>query len=134
MMFLALLGWPLMIGGLMAIFGRYPGVGLICLLVGLAPNCFNIWSAKRKRARFAAIHSDMLVSAGVAANSGCDHPEQDTGVAINRQAKTLTLLSKGKWKTYPFSAVRRWETNKSTAGEQIVVGGGDGICRDGGRS
>ncbi|WP_295991966.1 DUF4755 domain-containing protein [Rugamonas sp.] len=120
----ALLGWIFICGGLMAVFGSHPGGGVICVAVGVALHAFNIQSAKRRRASLAAIHSAMLNAAGVAPNSGCDHAEQDSGIAVNIRARTLTLLSKGKWKTYPFSDIRQWATNKSTAGEQIVVGGG----------
>ena len=43
-------------------------------------------------------------------------PVTDSGIAINRQAKTLSLRLGEKWKTYPFADIRDWRVSKHTAG------------------
>jgi hypothetical protein len=94
------------------------------MLIGFVPYGFGIKSRKQRLAKVASIQSAMLHAAGVTPDTGCNHAEQDSGIAINRQARTLTLLSDGKWKTYPFSDIREWETKLSTPDRVFAVGGG----------
>lgn len=126
MVFLAVLAliWALVVGGggLIWIFTGNFFTGLFFLAIGLGPVLLVRRMGKQKAAKLAAIHLEMLSVAGVAAGTGCDHSEGDTGIAVNKAAKTLTLLSKGKWKTYPFDAVRKWETNIEQPGNVVGVG------------
>ena len=56
----------------------------------------------------------MLDAAGVVAGQGLDHSQKGTGMAVNKVAKTLSLLIDGKWKTYPFNDIRSWEAKMVT--------------------
>lgn len=119
----AILAWILIIGGCFGLFNHSAGIGLICILIGVALHWFNISSKRRVLAKRSAIQSAMLNAAGVTPNTGFNHAEEDSGIALNREARTLTLLSDGKWKTYPFSDIREWKTNLTTPDRVFAVGG-----------
>lgn len=103
------------------IFGAKGGESFVFFLVGWAPTGLLVWFSIHRASKREAAHKAMLQEAGVAQGSGFDHAEADTGIAINKQAKTLTLLIGGFWKTYPYTDIREWEAIKETPG--VVVGG-----------
>lgn len=78
-------------------------------LVGCAPTGLLVWFLIHRASKREAVHKAMLQEAGVAQGSGFDHAEADTGIAINKQAKTLSLLIGGFYKTYPYSDIREWQ-------------------------
>lgn len=90
-------------------------------LMGWAPTVPLVWFSIHRASKREAAHKAMLQEAGVAQGSGFDHAEADTGIAINKQAKTLSLLIGGFHKTYPYSDIREWQATKETPG--VVVGG-----------
>ena len=102
--------------------GIGPGYALFAFLVGWAPASLLIWFVLHRATKREKIHAAMLSAAGVQASTGCDHAEKGAGIAINKSAKTLTLLTDGFWKTYPYADVREWETRKEHAGEVVGVG------------
>lgn len=119
--------WTLFVGGMGVIslfFGGHGGMGstggmgssLFLIAIGFGPLAFIIRRGRRKQAKLGDVHARMLTAAGVAAGTGCDHAEDGTGVAINRAAKTLTLCIGEKWKAYPFTDIREWETSLQMAG------------------
>jgi hypothetical protein len=97
------------------------GESFIFFLVGCVPTGLLVWFLIHRASKREAAHTAMLQEAGVAQGSGFDHAEADTGIAINKQAKTLTLLIGGFYKTYPYTDIREWQANKETPG--VVVGG-----------
>lgn len=97
------------------------GESFLVFLVGCAPTGLLVWFLIHRAGKREAAHTEMLQEAGVAQGSGLDHAEADTGIAINKQAKTLTLLISGFFKTYPYTDIREWESIKETPG--VVVGG-----------
>lgn len=121
--------WTVFVGGLALIYffigmgDRHVGMmgPMFMLAIGFGPMGLSIWEVRRGRAKFAAIHAKMLAAAGVAAGAGCDYSQMDSGIAINRSAKTLTMRSAEKWKTYPFTDVRGWRSSKHTSG-QVIAG------------
>lgn len=119
-----ILGRLLIVAGVMAVFSGHPVGGFYCLAIGGAPQIIRSVIKAREQERRASAHAEMLAGAGVSPNAGWDHSEQDSGVAINMAARTLTLLSNGKSKTYPFSDVREWSTNLATARQVVPIGGG----------
>ncbi len=120
--------WTVIVGGtglLLAMFAGRDGAapGVIVLLVGLVPLALMIWAGQRRRAGWGEVHARMLAEAGVPAGGGYEHGEEDSGIAVNRQARTVTLLRAGHWKTYPFSDVRAWKGYKVRPGQAVAVGG-----------
>ena len=98
-MFVIRLLWTVFFGGLALVYFLI-GVGdshigmtgpMFMLAIGFGPMALSIWGVRRDRAKFAAIQSKMLSAAGVAPGAGLDHAELDSGIAVNRAAKTLTL-------------------------------------------
>jgi hypothetical protein len=128
-MFVMRLLWTVFVGGFALIYffiamgDSHIGMGgpLFMLAIGLGPMANAIWSNRRDQAKFAAIHAKMLSAVGVAPGTGCDHAQMDSGIAINMQAKTLTLRIGERFKTYPFTDIREWRTSKHTA-NQVVAG------------
>lgn len=119
-----ILGRLLIVAGVIAVFRGHPVGGFYCLAIGGAPQIILYVVKAREKERRASAHVEMLAAAGVASNAGWDHAEQDSGVAVNMAARTLTLLSNGKRKTYPFSDVREWSSNLATASQVVPIGGG----------
>ena len=122
--------WAVIVGGfgfLLSMYGGRGGPGpigaLLSLAIGAAPLCLLFWLGQQRRAGWAEVHARMLAEAGVAAGSGYEHGEEDSGIAVNRQARTVTLLHAGSWKTYPFSDVRAWKGYKVRPGQSLAVGG-----------
>lgn len=72
-------------------------------------------------------HAAMLAHAGVAQGMGFDHSEAGTGIAINKEAMTVTMLADGACKTYPYGDIREWRSAKHTAGRMVGVGLAHGI-------
>lgn len=126
MLYFITIPWALFVGGL-GLIGLFSNVdvpklvSLIFLAVGFGPF-FWVRRNRGKMAEANAAHAAMLASAGVAPGAGLDHSEDGSGVAVNRQAGTLSLRMGEKWKTYPFADVRGWETNKEKAGEIVAAG------------
>ena len=81
-------------------------VGMIVLAIAWGPLSLLIWFILNRAGKREKTHAEMLAQAGVQPNSGSDHSEEGTGIAINRSAKTLTLLVNGFYKTYPFADLR----------------------------
>lgn len=102
--------------------------GIIILAVAWGPLSLLIWFFLHRTGKREKAHEEMLASAGVQPSSGADHSEDGTGIAINRGAKTLTLMVNGFYKTYPFSDLREWETKKERAGEVVGVGLNAGVA------
>jgi hypothetical protein len=96
--------------------------GAIFFLIGAAPTALLVWFVMARASRREAAHAAMLGEAGVQPGSGCDHSEGGTGIAINKQAKTVTMLVAGVSKTYPFADIREWRSAKHTAGQVVGVG------------
>ena len=120
--------WTIVVGGtglLLAMFAGRDGAGpgVIVLLVGLVPLALMIWAGQKRRAGWGEVHARMLAEAGVPAGGGYEHGEEDSDIAVNRQARTVTLLHAGRWKTYPFSDVRAWKGYKVRPGQAVAVGG-----------
>lgn len=120
--------WTIIVGGtglLLAMFAGRDGAtpGVIILLVGLVPLALMIWSSQKRKAGWGDAHARMLAEAGVPAGGGYEHGEDDSGIAVNRQARTLTLSNAGQWKTYPFAEVRGWKTYLVRPGQPGVVAG-----------
>jgi len=122
--------WAVIVGGfglLVSMFGGHDGPGpiggLLFVAVGAAPLGLLFWLGQQRRAGWAEVHARMLAEAGVAAGSGYEHAEDDSGIAVNRQARTVTLLNAGQWKTYPFADVRAWKGYKVRPGQTLAVGG-----------
>lgn len=90
------------------------GESFLFFLVGCAPTGLLVWFLIHRASKREAAHTAMLQEAGVAQGSGFDHAEADTGIAFNKQAKTLTLLIGGFHKTYPYADIREWEAIKET--------------------
>lgn len=103
-------------------FGEHFLVGFGWLAMGLAPLGLLIWFVFNRATNRESAHAAMLNEAGIQASSGCDHAENGAGIAINKQAKTLSLMINGFWKTYPYADVRGWETRKERAGQVVGVG------------
>lgn len=97
------------------------GGALAFFLVGWTPMGLLVWFVAHRAAKRDAAHQAMLVAAEVSPGAGFDHAESGTGLALNPQARTLTLLIGGQWKTYSYADVREWEAIKETPG--VVVGG-----------
>ena len=125
MLYFITLPWAFFIGG----GGLYdflnPGqskiMALIFMAVGFGPLFMQVRRNRGIRSKSNAAHAEMLASAGVAPGIGCEHVLTDSGIAINRQARTLSLRLGEKWKTYPFADFRDWRASKHTAG-QVVAG------------
>jgi hypothetical protein len=128
-MFVIRLLWTVFVGGLALIY-FFIAMGnshvemtgpMFMLAIGFGPMALFVWGNRRDLAKFAAIHTKMLAAAGVAAGTGYDYGQWDSGIAINTTAKTLTMRLGEKWKTYPFSDIREWRASKHTA-SQVVAG------------
>lgn len=93
--------------------GRNSGAeSLIFFLVGYGPIGLQFWYLFYRASKREAIHAAMLAAAGVPPSAGFDYAEKGTGIAINTQARTLTLLDNGFWKTYGLADVREWKCQK----------------------
>ena len=125
MLYFITLPWAFFIGGtgtfsfLNGGLPKFPA--LIMIVVGFGPLFMQVRRNQGRKDKSNAAHAAMLASAGVAPGTGCDHVLTDSGIAINRQAKTLSLRLGEKWKTYPFTDIRDWRVSKHTAG-QVVAG------------
>lgn len=96
--------------------------GMTFLAVGWGPTGLLVWYVFNRASNRENAHAQMLAAAGVPAGSGVDHAEDGTGIAINKAARTLTLLINGFNKTYPYADVREWESRKERAGQVVGVG------------
>jgi hypothetical protein len=119
--------WTLFVGGTGLLFcmfhGRGDGFAAFCvLLVGMAPLALLIWAGQARKARWARVHADMIAAAGIGPGD-FQHAEDDSGIALNREARALTLLDAGQWKTYPFDDVRGWKAYLIKPGQAGMVGG-----------
>jgi hypothetical protein len=83
---------------------------LLILLVAAAPCALLAWLSVSGSLKRKANYAAMLSEAGVKASSGNVHREGATGIALNKDTKSMGLLADGFWKIYPFSDVREWET------------------------
>jgi hypothetical protein len=125
MLYFITLPWAFFIGGT-GLFSFSNGalpkpMCVIMVVVGFAPRFLQVRRRQGLQAKAEAAHAAMLASAGVASGTGYEHALQDTAIAINTKARTLSLRVGQKWKTYPFADVREWRTNKQTSG-QVVAG------------
>ena len=103
--------------------GRQPGFGSIFLMVvAYAPLAYVIrqWWVERGKHKVAVM--GMVADSGTQPESGYSHAEGRSAISLDKDARTVTMLSEGVKKTYPYSSVRSWEVNKVTAGETIGVG------------
>ena len=124
MLYFITVPWAFFVGGLglLGLFsvGQSKIVALIFMVVGFAPLIMLVRRNRGRTAKANEAHAAMLASAGVAPGAGFDHSEAGTGVAVNREAGTLSLRIGEKWKAYPFADVRGWETNKERAGQVVA--------------
>lgn len=125
MLYFITIPWALIIGGFGVAAFTQPDLGklvsLIFMAVGFGPLFMQVRRNQGRKDKFNAAHTAMLASAGIAPGTGCDHVLRDSGIAINRQARTLSLRLGEKWKAYPFADIRDWRVSKHTAG-QVVAG------------
>ena len=122
---LALIMWTLIFGG-MALVGTlgwifsggqaHGGYAIFMLVVGFGPLVFTIRRYRGIKSRWEGAYAEMLKSAGIQKGVDYEHWQPNSGIAINRRAKTLSLCETGVWKTYAFADVRNWETISATAG------------------
>ncbi len=115
--------WTFFIGGggifAMVVASRGDGGGaFVVLVVGFLPLGLMFWAQQARKARWARVHAGMLAELGIGPGD-YEHCEDDSGIAVNRKARTVTLSVGGRWKTYPFSDVRGWSTNVAKAGAII---------------
>lgn len=98
--------------GILGLIGLAQGqaFGLLCLAFAGGPIGLVWLNHQRKSAVQTGHHSKMLADAGVAQGSDFEFSELGQGIAINSQARTLTLRSDAMWKTYPYGDVREWGT------------------------
>lgn len=124
MLYFITIPWALFIGGFGVAAFSQPDLGklvsLIFMAVGFGPLFVQVRRNQGRKDKFKAAHAAMLASAGVAPGAGFDHSEGGSAVAVNRQAKTLSLRIGEKWKAYPFADVRGWEANKERAGQVVA--------------
>jgi hypothetical protein len=113
-------GWALF----MSIFVvMAPGIGaLICAVIGYGPLGLMVRFVFARASKREAEHAAILEAAGVKPGAGCDHAEGGTGIAVNKEAKTVSMHVKGVSKTYPFADIREWRSSKHTAGQVVAVG------------
>lgn len=116
--------WALIggIGLLVAMNVPHGSFSLFGAAVAFGPLALVFWTLKRRAGKWKSVYADMLRDAGVAQGAGYDWFEDGTGVALNRQARTLTLLANGAWKTYPLAEVREWETRVERGGKAVGFG------------
>ena len=90
----------------------------IGLVIAWLPLYLARSGVKKDAAEKSAMHSKLMAEQGVALGKGFDHTAFGTGIGLNPEAQTVTLHVAGKWKTYPYSDIRRtgWE------GSQFVIG------------
>jgi hypothetical protein len=111
------------IPGLIGVFllrGESFLIGLGFFLVGFAPLAGLIWIRMSIKSRWERVFAGMLIDVGVPAGPYA-HGEEQSGIAIHREKKTLTLLNEGTWHTYPYADVRNWERNSVTAGGGLLA-------------
>ena len=127
----AVWAWTLIVGGMAAagswgaLFSSGPGparLWLFMLLIGFGPLALLIRSGRARKARWEALHSQMLAAAGVSKGAAHEHSEQGSAIAVNSRARTVTLLAGEVWKTYAFADVRGW-SSKLVRADQYLVGG-----------
>lgn len=101
-----------------AIGGRE--VGWISLVLAWAPLGVLLWFQSKQANKRGAAHDELLAKAGIARGTGFDHTEDGTCIAINRQSKTLVLISRSAAKTYAYADVREWDARSERPG--AIVG------------
>ena len=63
--------------------------------------------------------SEILKAAGV---ERYQHLTSEDGIGLNERDKTITLINRKNFKTYPFDDVRKWETISAKSGKMVGVG------------
>lgn len=132
LLYIVLFFWTLLIGGggllasCMEGSHQISGTFLPTMLIGFGPLALAMFIGRRKQGKKQGNDADarmkLLAAAGVAAGTGCDHAEDGAGVAINRAARTLTLMAGGQVKTYAYADIREWEAKLFKAGRNFGVG------------
>lgn len=92
--------------------GKAPtGPQMFALVIALwgPPILIGLW-LYRLHKEDEALHDEVLKAAGVAVSSKLYFLCETSGIAINRDARTITLLQGGLYHTYPFSDVRGYRT------------------------
>lgn len=128
-LWVATVGWALL--SFAGALNQRGGVAFMSLVVAFAPLAMVMWLAMKLASNRAAGHAAALQAAGVEKGAGFDHTEGSSGIAINKEDKTLTLHLDGRWKTYPYADVRNWECVKERAGEMVGVGLHAGVAAAG---
>lgn len=90
------------------------------LAVAYVPLAISLWRASVASAKVAAAKAEFFKQAGSPKYS---HFENDTAVAIDPGAGTLTLKVKSSIKTYPFADIREWTSAQGQAATFIPMGG-----------
>ncbi len=123
--------WTLIVGGMAALgslgmlFSRghgQAGVSVFMLVIGFAPLALLIRSGRARKARWRALHAQMLSAAGVVRGAMHEHSEDGSAIAVNPQARTVTLMAGDVWTTYAFADIRGW-SSKLVRADQYLVGG-----------
>lgn len=91
-------------------------------LLAWAPASLLLWFAMHRASQRDASHPQMLQEAGMTPGMGFDYAQEGTGIAINKQSKTLSLQINGFSKTYPYADVREWVSQEERAGQVVAVG------------
>ena len=107
------------------------GLTFMSVVMAMSPLGLLIWFEVHRSASRGARHKAALTAAGVTQGAGFDHQEGGSGIAINKEAQTLTLHVDGRSKTYPCADVRNWECVKERAGEMVGVGLHAGVAAAG---
>ena len=124
MALVALAGAFVIVGGVIALFSGNAIAGLIAVAIGATPLIILRQNNKREIARREGIRIAMRTAAGLTSGTKWEHMEGDSGLAINLEARELTLVAGGKIKTYALADVRGWTARIVKAGQTVVVGGG----------
>ena len=87
------------------------------LLLAWAPASLLLWFVMHRASQRDASHAQMLQEAGMTPGMGFDHAEKGTGIALNKQSKTLSLLINGFSNAFPYADVREWVSQEKRAGQ-----------------
>ena len=118
-------GWALLVG-MSGLFGHFESglLNLLFIVVGFGPISLVMYFASRSKAKNSAVFAEALAAAGSRPDNGFDFfdAESGTGMALNREARTLTMIGNRTWKTYPFGDIREWSSSRESGG--LVAGRG----------
>jgi hypothetical protein len=106
----ALVGFWGLIGTFLALIST-KGTFLF-LLSALAPAGLLMGVSMARTNKHTERFRKILRETGVDEGSGFEYSENGTGIAVNNQSKTITLLANDSSKTFPYADIREWGTAK----------------------